>query len=49
MKKIFTIIAAIAVFTNVQAQRYKDKVFTSVSVDSVVYGNANTLAMLHKI
>ena len=44
MKKVFTIIAALAVFTNVQAQRYKDKVFTSVSVDSVVYGNANTFS-----
>jgi hypothetical protein len=44
MKKIFTIIAAIAVFTNVQAQRYKDKVFTNVSVDSVVYGNANNFS-----
>jgi poly(3-hydroxybutyrate) depolymerase len=42
MRKIFTIIAAVVVFTNVQAQRYKDKIFTSVSVDSVVYGNANT-------
>lgn len=44
MKKIFTIIAAIAVFTNVQAQRYKDKIFTSVSIDSVVYGSANTFS-----
>ncbi len=44
MKKIFTIIAAMAVFTNVQAQRYKDKIFTSVSIDSVVYGTANTFS-----
>jgi|DEB19_MinimDraft_2_1074335.scaffolds.fasta_scaffold00915_3 para-nitrobenzyl esterase len=44
MKKIFTIIAAMAVFTNVQAQRYKEKIFTSVSVDSVVYGSANTFS-----
>jgi poly(3-hydroxybutyrate) depolymerase len=44
MKKIFTIIAAMAVFTNVQAQRYKDKIFTSVSIDSVIYGTANTFS-----
>jgi poly(3-hydroxybutyrate) depolymerase len=44
MKKIFTIIAAMAVLTNVQAQRYKDKIFTNVSIDSVVYGNANTFS-----
>jgi para-nitrobenzyl esterase len=44
MKKIFTIIAAMAVFTNVQAQRYKDKIFTNVSIDSVVYGTANTFS-----
>lgn len=32
---------ALAVFTGVSAQqRYKDKVFTQVSMDSVVYGNA---------
>jgi hypothetical protein len=29
MKKIFTIIAALAVFTNLSAQRYKDKIFTT--------------------
>jgi len=44
MKRIFTIIAALAVFTNVSAQRYKDKIFTSVSMDSVTYGTAKNYA-----
>lgn len=42
MKKIFTIIAALAVFTNLSAQRYKDKIFTEVTMDSVTYGSAKT-------
>jgi predicted esterase len=44
MKKIFTIIAALAVFTNLSAQRYKDKIFTNVSIDSVTYGSAKNYA-----
>lgn len=44
MKKIFTIIAALAVFTNLSAQRYKDKIFTAVSIDSVTYGSAKNYA-----
>ena len=42
MKKILTIIAALAVFTNLSAQRYKDKIFTEVAMDSVTYGSAKT-------
>lgn len=40
MKKIFTILALCLSFFVSQAQRYKDKIFTEVTVDSVVYGNA---------
>lgn len=44
MKKFFTIVAALAVFTNVSGQRYKDKIFTEVTLDSVTYGLANNYA-----
>lgn len=44
MKKIFTIIAALAVLTNLSAQRYKDKIFSNVSMDSVTYGSAKNYA-----
>lgn len=41
MKKIFTIIAVFVVFGQISAQRYKDKIFTDVTLDSVTYGAAN--------
>lgn len=44
MKKLFTIITLITIITSVNAQRYKDKIFTNVSIDSVVYGNANNFS-----
>ncbi|MES2380352.1 MAG: T9SS type A sorting domain-containing protein [Bacteroidota bacterium] len=40
MKKLFTILALSLSFFVSQAQRYKDKIFTNVTIDSVVYGNA---------
>lgn len=44
MKKLFTIITLITIITSVSAQRYKDKIFTNVSIDSVVYGNAKNFS-----
>ncbi len=40
MKKLFTLLFALLLIYTSQAQRFKDKVFANVSVDSVVYGNA---------
>lgn len=40
MKKLFTVLLVVLVTANVHAQRYRDKVFTSFTMDSVLYGNA---------
>ncbi|MES2780034.1 MAG: T9SS type A sorting domain-containing protein [Bacteroidota bacterium] len=40
MKKLFTLLLLVLVAFSMQAQRYRDKVFTTVTMDSVLYGNA---------
>lgn len=40
MKKRITLILIISFAINVQAQRYRDKLFPTVTMDSVLYGNA---------
>jgi para-nitrobenzyl esterase len=42
MKTAFTLLFLFFVSIHLQAQRYIDKVFTNVSMDSVTYGNAKT-------
>ena len=42
MKKLFTLLALAIVAIQVHAQRYHDKLFTEVAIDSVTYGQANT-------
>jgi para-nitrobenzyl esterase len=42
MKTLFTLLTFIFVSFNISAQRYVDKVFANISMDSVTYGNAKT-------
>ncbi len=44
MKKIITLFTILTISTVAFAQRYKDKIFTNVSMDSVVYGNAKNFS-----
>jgi poly(3-hydroxybutyrate) depolymerase len=41
MKKTFTLLVIALSVIQLQAQRYKDKLFTTVLMDSVLYGNAD--------
>ncbi|MES2560668.1 MAG: T9SS type A sorting domain-containing protein [Bacteroidota bacterium] len=41
MKRLCTLMLLVSSIFQLQAQRYKDKVFTDVTLDSVSYGNAN--------
>jgi poly(3-hydroxybutyrate) depolymerase len=41
MKKTFTLLVIALSVLQLQAQRYKDKLFTTVLMDSVLYGNAD--------
>lgn len=40
MKRLFTLMMVVLLTVNLQAQRYRDKLFTTVTMDSVLYGNA---------
>lgn len=40
MKKLFTLLLIVSLVHTLQAQRYRDKLFTTVAMDSVLYGNA---------